>query len=313
VGQTRSFDFERRLRQVVAGSTTTTYIYDGAGKRVAQVVTRSAQQPAATVYIGNLYEEQVNPTDLPHSAYTSYYFLGATLVGLRRANQSASGQYRLVGDHLGSTTLLVDTSGPPTVVQRQYYTPYGTSAYQYTAHGSLTSVDFTGQRLDDSDGLLYFGARYYDAALSYFISADPTVPDPKQSGDLNRYLYARGNPLWFIDASGYGPEDYDVFTNGCVAGGHCEDVTLSSFGDYLGLLHNLFDAGGWGYALASTIGGAPMSFGQWSAQHVLSARVTRNSSGLDDAAARIAGLVAEAPQGMNINIHFVFLTVRHEG
>ena len=30
-GQTRSFDFERRLRQVVAGSTTTTYIYDGAG------------------------------------------------------------------------------------------------------------------------------------------------------------------------------------------------------------------------------------------------------------------------------------------
>ena len=137
MGQTRSFDFERRLRQVVAGDTTTTYVYDGAGQRVAQVVARAAQPAAVTVYIGALYEEQVNPTDLPHSAYTSYYFLGSRLVGLRRANQSNSGQYRLVGDHLGSTTLLVDTSGPPTVVQRQYYAPYGTSAYQYTAHGSL--------------------------------------------------------------------------------------------------------------------------------------------------------------------------------
>jgi hypothetical protein len=102
---------------VVAGSTSTTYIYDRAGKRVAQVVTRNAQQPATTVYIANLYEEQVNPTDLPHSGYTSYYFLGATLVGLRRANQSVRGQYRLVGDHLGSTRLLVDTSSLPTVIQ----------------------------------------------------------------------------------------------------------------------------------------------------------------------------------------------------
>jgi RHS repeat-associated protein len=88
------------------------------------------------------------------------------------------------------------------VVQRQYYTPYGTSAYQYTAHGSLTSVDFTGQRLDDSDGLLYFGARYYDAALSYFISADVLIADSTHAQNLNRYSYASNNPLRFTDPTG---------------------------------------------------------------------------------------------------------------
>jgi RHS repeat-associated protein len=206
-----------------------------------------------------------------------------------------------VGDHLGSTTLLVDTSGPPTVVQRQYYTPYGTSAFQYTAHGSLTSVDFTDQRLDESSGLLYFGARYYDAGLAYFVSADPTSPEPKQalSADWNRYLYTRGNPLRYVDSSGYGPQDHYVFVAGCVFNPCSDEVPRTAFGDYMDLLRDLFDAGGWGYALASTIGGHAMSFDQWAATHVH----TANVSSLDDGAARINHILrSEIPTG-DFNMH----------
>jgi RHS repeat-associated protein len=48
-------------------------------------------------------------------------------------------------------------------------------------------VDFTGQRLDDSgSGPLYFGARYYDAALACFISADALIADSTHAQNLNR-------------------------------------------------------------------------------------------------------------------------------
>src|SRR5437763_16956257 len=117
-------------------------------------------------------------------------------------------QYCIVADHLGSTSMIVDTSSPPNVVQRQYYKPYGESAFQYIAGSRLTTYGYTGQRLDEDSGLMYYGARYYDSALSLFVSADPTVPDPKKLGDLDRYLYTRGNPLRYIDTTGFGSDDY---------------------------------------------------------------------------------------------------------
>jgi hypothetical protein len=47
---------------------------------------------------------------------------------MRLANQQASstdGQLRVVGDHLGSTILVIDTSSTLQVIHRQFYKPYG--------------------------------------------------------------------------------------------------------------------------------------------------------------------------------------------
>ena len=60
--------------------------------------------------------------------YTVYYVFAGKMVGMRRANSGvtgADGQFRMVGDHLGSPTLILDTASPPNVVQRQYSKPYG--------------------------------------------------------------------------------------------------------------------------------------------------------------------------------------------
>jgi hypothetical protein len=43
------------------------------------------------------------------------------------------------------------------------------------------------------------GARYYDPQLGRFISADPTTSD-----GINRYMYARNNPVGFVDPTGFG-------------------------------------------------------------------------------------------------------------
>ena len=65
----------------------------------------------------------------------------------------------------------------------------------------ITDHKFTGQKLDGS-GLMYYNARYYDPAIGQFVSPDTLVPDPEQILAYNRYMYALGNPLKFVDPSG---------------------------------------------------------------------------------------------------------------
>jgi hypothetical protein len=72
-------------------------------------------------------------------------------VGMRLANQpnpATDGQLRVVGDHLGSATLTIDTytgTGGPRVIHRQFYKPYKEVALQSGA--SRTSIGYTGRRL----------------------------------------------------------------------------------------------------------------------------------------------------------------------
>ena len=46
-------------------------------------------------------------------------------------------------------------------------------------------------------------ARYYDPVLGSFLSPDTLVPEPGQPEGYNRYAYANGNPLRFIDPTGH--------------------------------------------------------------------------------------------------------------
>lgn len=64
-----------------------------------------------------------------------------------------------------------------------------------------TDYTFTGQKLDASAGLLYYGARYYDAALGRFVQADTIVPSPGNPQALNRYAYTLNNPVKYVDPS----------------------------------------------------------------------------------------------------------------
>ncbi|HIC88845.1 MAG TPA: RHS repeat-associated core domain-containing protein [Anaerolineae bacterium] len=62
---------------------------------------------------------------------------------------------------------------------------------------------FTGQRLERGIGLYYYGARWYDPYIGRFISPEPIVPNPGNPQDLNRYTYARNNPLRYRAPSGH--------------------------------------------------------------------------------------------------------------
>jgi RHS repeat-associated protein len=173
--------------------------------------TRPQNTPQRTLYIGGLYEEELEAVpggDSTNSTtpYTSYYSFGGKLVGMRRANYSTgNGQYRTVSDHLGSTTLLVNAAATPGVVSREYHKPYGEVAWSAgsAVMTNLTSIGYTGQRLDTDSGLMYYGARFYDPVLSSFVSADTVAPNPSAPGTRNRYSYVLNNPLGNVDPSGH--------------------------------------------------------------------------------------------------------------
>jgi uncharacterized protein RhaS with RHS repeats len=64
-------------------------------------------------------------------------------------------QYHL-GDHLGSSSLVLDQTG--NWVNREEYFPYGETSF-----GSFAKkrYRFTGKERDEESGLYYHGARYY--------------------------------------------------------------------------------------------------------------------------------------------------------
>ncbi len=132
-----------------------------------------------------------------HTRITYYYF-GSQRVGMRTGVVGESGEvYYLHGDHLGSVSDVTSATGGR-IAQERYY-PYGRVRW-----GSApTSYNFTGQRLDQSTGLLFFQARYYDPDLRRFLQPDTIVPEPGNPQSLNRYSYALGNPLKYTDPTGH--------------------------------------------------------------------------------------------------------------
>jgi len=152
------------------GSVVATLVYDGDGQRV-----KTTFGSTTTVYVGGYYEQQ-------GSTIRKYYYAGGQRMAMRVGTSTV---YYLLVDHLGSTAITANSSGTR-VAELRYYAYGGT---RYTYGTTPTAYKFTGQRLDDSTGLYYYGARYYDPVLGRLVQADTIVPDPGNPQALNRYAY----------------------------------------------------------------------------------------------------------------------------
>ncbi len=185
---TFQYDYENRLTQATVGGLATQYAYNADGARVKRVMGSTT-----TYYIGNWFEVT------QAGAVTKYYYFNGKRVAMQYiAPQQGGVLTYLHTDHLGSTSVASTASGA--LVARQTYYAYGAPR---TSEGTLpTDYTFTGQRVDTSAGLMYYGARYYDAALGRFIQADTIIPDFYNPQDLNRYTYTRNNPVRYTDPSG---------------------------------------------------------------------------------------------------------------
>ncbi|NLE44022.1 MAG: hypothetical protein GX620_04825, partial [Chloroflexi bacterium] len=147
-----------------------------------------------TIYAGELLEEDRDAGGGLAGRW-SYYYQGSRRVALRVGEDV----YFLHPDHLGSTSLTTDGSGGSAV--RQWYEPYG--EVRWSTGALPTDYGFTGQRHDESIRLVQMGARWYDARIGRWISADTIAPQPQAPQEFNRYSYVQNAPLVLRDPTGH--------------------------------------------------------------------------------------------------------------
>ncbi|MEZ4259883.1 MAG: RHS repeat-associated core domain-containing protein [Polyangiaceae bacterium] len=111
--------------------------------------------------------------------------------------------YLSLGDHLGSTSVVIDKASGE-VVERAHYQAYGETESNFRPDrwgGHRDTYRFTGKEEDVEVGLTYFGARYYHARLGRWMSPDPLTVHGL-GADLNPYAYVGGNVLGAVDPWG---------------------------------------------------------------------------------------------------------------
>ncbi|HDD23913.1 MAG TPA: hypothetical protein ENF52_00550, partial [Chloroflexi bacterium] len=159
------------------------YYYNADGARIKKVT-----QDGTTIYIGDLFQKD------PDGTTRDFIYLGSLLVAVAGSDGSILYVHT---DHLGSPNVLTDSSGH--VLDVLEYRPFGTlTSNQPDAPPFL----FSGRRLDPETGFYYLNSRYYDPQLGRFIQPDALVQKLDDPQALNRYSYARNNPLLLTDPSG---------------------------------------------------------------------------------------------------------------
>jgi RHS repeat-associated protein len=81
-------------------------------------------------------------------------------------------------------------------------TPYGKLAAHDGTADTLFHFNGLYGVVDDEDSLLYMRARYYSVDLLRFTNADILTGTLKDPATLNRYAFANGNPVLYIDPFG---------------------------------------------------------------------------------------------------------------
>jgi RHS repeat-associated protein len=211
-GSTYNWDAENQPLNITSGSANESYSYDADGERASRTV--YGVPTITTIYLGPLFEMDVDSNNVVWDRRTMYKF--GSMIVAERDTASNSVTY-LHPNHQRSITAATTSSG--SVAGQQEFKPWGEVR---TGSISQTSLNYSGQRLDSGTGLLYDHARYYNAAISHFNSADTVIPGTG-SQDVNRYSYVTNNPVNLTDPTGHnaciesigcgGPGDGGGYTN----------------------------------------------------------------------------------------------------
>jgi len=95
------------------------------------------------------------------------------------------------------------------------------TAYTYNTNCKLSKLlcKTTNGVVTDSNGLIYMRARYYSPEIRRFINADIIPGEISNAITLNRYAYANGNPVSFVDPLIFAIIAAAIIVTGGIVGG----------------------------------------------------------------------------------------------
>jgi RHS repeat-associated protein len=123
-------------------------------------------------------------------------------------------QYFFHGDHLGSTSYVTNVLGE--AVQHVEYVAFGETFFEEHNSSNTTPYLYNAKERDAETGLYYYGARYYNATTSLWLSVDPPIfgeylegkPNGGvfNPGNLEVYAYVYQKPIILVDPDGLKPK-----------------------------------------------------------------------------------------------------------
>ena len=107
-------------------------------------------------------------------------------------------------DCRGSTIAITDASG--NITDTFVYDTYGKLINRTGTNKAIFGYNGRDGVVTDDNGLIYMRARYYSPEMRRFINADIVAGEISNAITLNRFAYANGNPVSFIDPFGLSAE-----------------------------------------------------------------------------------------------------------
>jgi len=159
-----------------------TYSYDALGRRLSR---SSGGQTTQFVHDGQDVVRDKN------SDTTAVEYVNGAGIDNKLRQAGGNGSLYFLQDLLGSTAALTNVAGG--VVERAQYEAFGK-----TAGSSFTRYGFTGRELENSTGLMFYRARWYDSNQGRFLTEDPSG----MSDGANLYHYVINSPLVYRDPLG---------------------------------------------------------------------------------------------------------------
>ncbi|WP_347256260.1 RHS repeat-associated core domain-containing protein [Anaerostipes sp. PC18] len=196
----RTYDAENRLTEFSVNKDGKNAVvqqnrYNGDGQRIQRVegdkTTNYYYQDGVVSYTTDGKGEQ-----------TSQDLLGTdgNVIGTQRYTGNDAAYYVYNKDVQGSTTNLVKDDGKADVSYR--YEDFG----ETTSVGENTSGNetcYTGGRYDETTGLYYLNARYYNPEDGRFLSEDTYRGETNEPDTHHLYAYCADNPINYVDPSGH--------------------------------------------------------------------------------------------------------------
>jgi RHS repeat-associated protein len=191
-GQNFTYDAENKQVLVTnSNGTVGQYWYEGDGKRVKKYVPGTGE---TTVFVYDAAGKEIAEYSsiVPNSADAKVNYVTTDDLGTPRINTNANGtvtgrhDYMPFGEEIDSSLGRTNVAGYDNDTIRK---------------------QFTGYERDNETDLDFAGVRFYSARLGRFLGADWFAPDIYTPQTLNRFQYCLNNPLRFIDSDGNYEED----------------------------------------------------------------------------------------------------------
>lgn len=219
-GRTYVWDQASRLVQLREAGLELAFSYDAMGYRLSKTSGSSTES-----YIWNYAWSMPSPAIIQRAGQDWRYCICTPGGNLLYTIDAVTGAHQFYHfDETGNTLLVTADSGES--IASYLYSPYGeVLAGTGNFENPFTFQGQYGVMAEESSGLYYMRARYYDGVNGRFLTPDPLKTTLPRA--INPYQYALGNPLRYNDPFGLQPGPVEPVPESTPTGTQANPIYLS--------------------------------------------------------------------------------------